>query len=171
MTGKISWIYQSNWSWHFQVFCFIGTLYWQRSREIMHLVAPVCPSVTSLSLKGFRSLCHEHSLPVYAKSFLASPDISTFSPDIWLNLTAALRRTVWKFAGHVFAYFAYTALLNKVHNFFKVTSHEQPLVIPCIRSIVSHLMRGSQIQARYTHWRFWYTIAQENCWSTTSKWA
>ncbi len=38
---------------------------------------------------------------VYAKSFLASPDIWTFSPDIWLNLTAALCRTFWKFAGHV----------------------------------------------------------------------
>ncbi len=25
----------------------------------------------------------------------------SFSPDIWLNLTAALRRTFWKFAGHV----------------------------------------------------------------------
>ncbi len=38
---------------------------------------------------------------VYTKFFWASPDILTSSPDIWLNLTVALRRTFSVFAGLV----------------------------------------------------------------------
>ncbi len=37
----------------------------------------------------------------YAKLFWASPDSWSFSPDIWLNSTSALRRTFPNFAGHV----------------------------------------------------------------------
>ncbi len=38
---------------------------------------------------------------MYTKFFWASPDIWTSSPDIWLNLTGALRRTFFIFAGLV----------------------------------------------------------------------
>ena len=50
---------------------------------------------------AFNHLSTTSDIAVYAKSFLASPDIWSFLPDIWLNLTAALRRIFWKFAGHV----------------------------------------------------------------------
>ena len=75
-----------------------GLLGWETSHTL------VCTTVQLQFIILFYAsftLMYRCLLTEYAKLFWASPDISSFSPDIWLNLTTVLRRTFPKFAGHV----------------------------------------------------------------------